>query len=444
MTALGGGGFLTPTKILPGSYINTISAPRAANIFGDRGFAAIALPLDWGAVGEIITLEKEDLQNDSLEILGYPYTHEALKPMREILIGARTLYLWNLNGQSVKAKGTIGTLNFEAKHGGIVGNDIMVRVQPDIDHTGNFIVSVRLHGVEAYKKSVATVEELENDFVVFKGELSAESVTAGVKLKDGANGNVTAEDHTNFLGAIEEFDVNAIGLASDEADLKRLYSSYSQRMRDEDGIKLQVVLYEPDTNKFNYEGTVEVHNKTLDDATKPYEAVYYTTGIIAGCKINASNTNLLYNGEYDIEGVTKGREAEKLINQGKFVFYRKKGETRVLEDINSFIEFTLYKNKDFSKNQIIRASDQRAKDIAIIFNSRYLGKVLNNKDGRVSFWKELANHGETMLGLGVYETYDPNETTVEKGKEKDQVLVYDPQDYAMAMQKLYMTIVVIG
>lgn len=443
MTALGGGGFTLPNKVLPGSYINTISRPRASEVFGDRGFAAIALALDWGVTGEIIELQKSDLQNDSLEILGYPYTHEALKPIREILIGAQTLYLWNLNSQSVKATAKVGELILEAKCGGIVGNDIMVRIMPDADQEGNYIVTIRLGDVLAYQKSVASVEEIDNNHVDFKGVLTSDTVTVGTKLAGGENGIVTAEDHTNFLGALEEYNVNAVGCATNDDEVKRLYHSYCQRMRDEAGVKLQDVIYEPTTNKFNYEGTIEVHNKTLDNKEKPYEAVYYVTGIAAGCQVNASNTNLLYNGEYNIEGVTKTREAEKLLKQGKFVFYSKNKEIRVLEDINSFIEFTLYKNEDFSKNQVIRVIDQRAKDIAIIFNSRYLGKVLNNKDGRVSFWKELVNHAEKMEGLGAIEDYVADETTVEKGKMKDEVIVHDPLMPIMAMQKLYMTIHVI-
>ena len=47
----GGGTFLTQNKVLPGAYINFVSASRATVNISDRGFAAIATELDWGVDG---------------------------------------------------------------------------------------------------------------------------------------------------------------------------------------------------------------------------------------------------------------------------------------------------------------------------------------------------------------------------------------------------------
>jgi hypothetical protein len=46
--ALGGGTFLTQNKILPGAYINFISAARASATLSDRGIATMPLIMDWG------------------------------------------------------------------------------------------------------------------------------------------------------------------------------------------------------------------------------------------------------------------------------------------------------------------------------------------------------------------------------------------------------------
>lgn len=89
--ALGGGTFLAQNKILPGSYINYVSVPRASNLFSDRGYAAIGMPLDWGLSGGIITLEPADLRTESLETVGYSYTNDKIKPLREIMKGAKVL-----------------------------------------------------------------------------------------------------------------------------------------------------------------------------------------------------------------------------------------------------------------------------------------------------------------------------------------------------------------
>jgi len=41
--ALGGGTFLVQNKVLPGSYINFISAARASAVLSDRGVATMPL-----------------------------------------------------------------------------------------------------------------------------------------------------------------------------------------------------------------------------------------------------------------------------------------------------------------------------------------------------------------------------------------------------------------
>ena len=89
----------------------------------------------------------------------------------------------------------------------------------------------------------------------------------------------------------------------------------------------------------------------------------------------------------------------------------------------------------------MRVLDQRAIDIAIIFNKMYLGKVQNNRDGRIAFWNELVNHANTLIKLGAIEDYEgERDTVVEKGIEKDSVVVQDYLTPVMAMQKLYQTI----
>ena len=50
---LGGGTFTTQNKILPGAYINVVSAARANATLSDRGVVTMPLKLDWGVAGEV-------------------------------------------------------------------------------------------------------------------------------------------------------------------------------------------------------------------------------------------------------------------------------------------------------------------------------------------------------------------------------------------------------
>lgn len=440
--ALGGGTFLTQNKVLPGSYINYVSVPRASNLFTDRGYATMAIPLDWGADGEIITIEPGDLQTESLVTLGYDYTHEKMKPFREIMKGAKTLYLYRLNDSGgTKAQATIGeTLTITAKYEGVRGNDVMVSVENDIDLDGAFVVTTRMDNIVVDEQVVKKATELEdNKVVVFSATSDDLTLSAGTKLTGGANGTVTGQSHSNYLEIIEKYDFNAIGYAGEDEVIKDLYREFTRRMRDDEGVKFQCVVHDQKPNKANFEGLINGFNKVLDDDNVA-SLVYWITGQEAGVAVNRSITNKLYDGEYKIDTKYKTRDLRDALIAGYFVFYEKNEEIRVLEDINSFTEFTLYKNEDFSKNQVIRVLDQRAKDISIIFNKRYLGKVQNNEDGRIAFWNELVRHAGTLTELGAIEDYDSEDTTVEKGFAKDAVVVHDYLLPVMAMQKLYMTV----
>ena len=61
---LGGGVFVTQNKVLPGSYINFVSASKATATVGDRGVVAIALPLG-KSEGTVIELTRSDFIKDS-------------------------------------------------------------------------------------------------------------------------------------------------------------------------------------------------------------------------------------------------------------------------------------------------------------------------------------------------------------------------------------------
>ena len=120
---LGGGNFLVQNKILPGTYINFVSVRKPSNIFGERGYASFAAKLGWGK--EVITLSKEELEKDSLKLLGCTFDDPAIRPIREVLANAKTLYLGRLDNDGQKAKATAAGLTFTAKYNGSKGNKLI-------------------------------------------------------------------------------------------------------------------------------------------------------------------------------------------------------------------------------------------------------------------------------------------------------------------------------
>ena len=428
--ALGGGTFISQNKKLPGSYINFASAQNASSSIGERGIAAMAIEMDWGKDGEIIEVTSQNFAKDSLKIFGYDYSNEKLKGLRDLFKNVKKAYFYRLNSGN-KATTDIAT----AKCSGTRGNDIRIVVAKNIDDDTKYDVTTYLGTKEVDKQTVKEVSELvDNDYVTFSMETL--EVTAGKSLEGGTNGDVSGEAHQNFLDKLESYQVNAIGCTVKDESTSNLYVQYAKRLRDEQGIKFQVVLF---NNAANYEGVVNVKNTTVEDESA---LVYWVTGVIAGCEINKSNTNKTYDGEYIINADYTQAQLETSIDNGEFVLHKVGDEIRVLVDINSLVDTTTEKGEEFKSNQTIRVLDQIASDVASVFNSKYLGKIANNEAGRTSLWSDIIALFKDYQTLQAIENFEDADISVEIGNDKKSVTINTNVQVINAMEKLYMTVVV--
>lgn len=428
--ALGGGTFISQNKKLPGSYINFASAQNASSSIGERGIAAMAIEMDWGKDGEIIEVTSQNFAKDSLKIFGYDYSHEKLKGLRDLFKNVKKAYFYRLNTGN-KATTDIAT----AKYSGTRGNDIRIVVAKNIDDDTKYDVITYLGTKEVDKQTVKEVSELlDNDYVTFSMETL--EVTAGKSLEGGTNGDVSGEAHQNFLDKLESYQVNAIGCTVKDESTSNLYVQYAKRLRDEQGIKFQVVVF---NNAANYEGVVNIKNTAVEDESA---LVYWVTGVIAGCEINKSNTNKTYDGEYTINADYTQAQLEASIDNGEFVLHKVGDEIRVLVDINSLVDTTIEKGEEFKSNQTIRVLDQIASDVASVFNSKYLGKIANNEAGRTSLWSDIIALFKDYQTLQAIENFEDADISVEIGNDKKSVTINTNVQVINAMEKLYMTVVV--
>ncbi|MER0251050.1 phage tail sheath family protein [Clostridioides difficile] len=432
--ALGGGTFVTQNKILPGSYINFISAKRATSSLSDRGIVAIPLELDWGIDEDVFQVTSDDFEKYSVKYFGYDYTHEKLKGLRDLFKNIRLGYFYKLN-KGVKASCTIAT----AKYSGIRGNDLKVTVTTNIDDNAKFDVVTLLDNKKVDTQIAKVVTDLiDNDYITWKKDATLEA-SAGLVFSNGTNGEaITGTEYQAFLDKIESYSFNALGCLATTTEIKSLFVEFTKRMRDKVGAKFQTVLYKK--NDSDYEGVVSVENKIKDAGLLESSLIYWTTGAIAGCDINKSNTNKRYDGEFDVDVNYTQIQLEEALKTGKFIFHKVGDEVHVLEDINTFVSFTDDKNDDFSSNQSVRVLDQIANDIAILFNDKYLGKVPNDKAGRISFWNDVVKHHKELENIRAIEDFKTDDVSVELGNDKKTVIVSDAVKVINAMSKLYMTV----
>ena len=433
--ANGGGTYLTYNKVIPGAYINFVSAARASVNVSDRGFAAIGVELDWGSEDGIFVVENGDFQTETMKIFGYDYTHEKMKYLRDLFMKAQTVYMYRLNGGGTKASNTYAT----AKYSGTRGNDISIIVQTNIDEGSkkDVITMVGTSKVDAQTVSKAS-ELVPNDYVVFKE--SSLDLTSGTKLSGGTNlSSVTGQQHQKFLDLLESYSFNVIGCTSTDETTKKLYVQWTKRMREEVGVKFQCVVYNLASD---YEGAINLKNKILDAGTMESALVFWLTGAEASCAVNATLTNTKYDGEFNVDTKFTQSELAAGIKAGQLLFHNNGGEPYVLTDINSLTTTTVEKNEDFQSNQVIRVLDQIGNDIALLFNKRHLGKTRNKESGREALWKDIVAHHQELERIEALENFDPKAVTVEKGPTKKSVIVTDPVTPVACMEILYMTVVV--
>lgn len=432
--ALGGGTFVAQNKVLSGAYINFVSLATATEALSDRGVATMPLILDWGVEDAVFEVRSVDFQRDCMRIFGYHYDHEKMKGLRDLFKNIHTLYAYRLNGGGVKASNTHAT----AKFAGIRGNDLKIVIQKNVDDETLFDVKTVMDTTIVDVQTVAEASELvANDFVTFSG--TALEITAGVALEGGTNGEVTGEAHQAYLDKIESYAFNAMGVVTTEDSIKTLYANFCKRLRDEVGAKFQVVVYQKPAD---YEGVVNVKNKVTDEGWDESALVYWVTGIIAGCAVNKSNLNKVYDGEFTVDVNYTQNQLIKAIQAGEFTLHKVGSDIRVLEDINSLVTVSDTKGEIFKDNQTIRVIDQIANDVAVLFNTKYLGAVPNDAAGRISLWADIVKHHEQLRDMRAIEAFDEKDVTVELGASKKAVVINDAVTVINAMAKLYMTVTV--
>ena len=431
--ALGGGTFVAQNKVLPGAYINFVSLATASATLSDRGIATMPVELDWGVEGDVFEVTNADFQKNSMKIFGYAIDHEKMKGLRDLFKNINTLYAYRLNGGGVKASNTIA----EAKSCGIRGNDLKIVVQKNVDDESMFDVKTLMDNTVVDTQTVVSSATLvANDYVTFKTNAEI-NVTAGIPLEGGTNGTVDGSAHQAYLNKIEAYAFNAMGVVTAEDSIKGLYEAFTKRMRDEMGVKFQTVLYK---KAADYEGVVNVKNNVTGAAEA--SLVYWVTGVIAGCEVNRSNLNRIYDGEFTVNVDYTQAQLTKAIQAGEFTLHRVGSDIRVLEDINSLVTTSDEKGEIFKDNQTIRVIDQIANDIAVLFNTKYLGVVPNDSAGRTSLWVDIVKHHEQLQDNRAIEAFNEEDVVVSMGNSKKSVVVTDAVTVVNTMSKLYMTVTV--
>ncbi len=448
--ALGGGTWQTQTKVLPGTYVNFSSAAKASAALSERGYAAAPFVLSWGPEDKVFAVTAGEFQKNSKSIFGYAHNHPKLLALREIFLHATTVYCYRLGLGAQKAacklgEGEAAPTLATAKYPGIRGNDLSIVVAANVDEPETFDVSTYLDGIQVDLQTVAAAAELKgNNWVDFKKD-AVLTATAGAPLTGGTDAeSITGDSHQAFLDKMEAYAFNALCCPAADPTIVGLYTAYTRRLREEVGAKFQLVAWQP--SAADYEGVIGVWNTashpTVEEVAE-HAVVYWTTGAQAGVAVNKTLTNARYDGELVLDTSFTQAELIAAIQAGKFIFHNNNGATCVLEDINTLRTLTDTKGEVFQSNQTIRVCDQIANDVAVLFNTRYLGRVPNDASGRSSLWGDITRCVQQLEEIRAVEGFDPDTVRCEQGENKKAVVAaFDGLRVTGGMSQLYMSVVI--
>ncbi len=432
---LGGGIFTVQNKVLPGAYINFVSAAGSSSALSGRGVVAVPLVMDWGPERNAFEMTSGEFQGDTRRLLGYTHDAEAVRNLREVFLHATKCIVYRMNAGE-KAQNSLAV----AKYSGTRGNDLKVVVAANADNAARFDVTTLLEGREVDKQTVNGIGELKDNYYLAWKREDALETTAGMPLAGGSNGGpVTGEDHAAFLAAMETYPFNILCCPVADDSTKALYVEFTKRMRDESGIKFQTVVYRKEDA--DYEGVISVENMVKGEGAEA-SLVYWVSGAEAACMVNKTNDNAVYDGEYGIDLAYSQQQLIDAIAEGKFVLHRVNGQPRVLMDINTLVSFTEEKKEDFRSNQTVRVLDQIGNDIAAVFNTQFFGKMPNDASGRVSLWNTVVSYMKGLSLIRAIEEVEAGDISVSEGESKRAVVVTFPVTPVNCMNQLYMTVMV--
>lgn len=260
--------------------------------------------------------------------------------------------------------------------------------------------------------------------------------TAGTPLAGGTNGTADGDAHSKYLNKIESYTFNTMGVVITDDPTKKLYIAFQKRLRDEVGKKFQTVLYRVDSD---YLGVISAKNKVIDDGWSEASIVYWLTGKECACPVQSSLEATKYDGEFSVDTDFTQTDLKNFIKAGQLVLHNVDGEIEVLVDINTLVTLTETCGEVFQDNQTIRVIDQLGNDDAVLFNTKYRGKIPNKASGRTALWSDLVQIRKNLQDLGAIEDFSDKDVVVTQGNSKKSVVVTDAITVVNAMSKMYMT-----
>ena len=406
---MAGGTFtMSGKKVLPGTYINTVSGKQSSAAVNLNG--AVVLPLlsaVYGPAKEFIEINVS-APDANIKKLGLSvYDNDSMMLLiRETLKGCGKVYVF-IPTAGTKATVTIDSiLACTAKYGGTLGNKLKVAIIANAElGSGYFNVIVTLDGVEVEKISaVQKIGDLsgKSDYIDFAAAGEATAATAlvanaGSSLTNGTNGTLVNSDFTYMLDESEHLDYSVFAFPYSASTYSALVTAIKSKVRyfyEDVGKDVTAVFASSPSDS---EKCMNVTNgAVLEDDTQisQEQAVCFIAGVTAGASYNQSNTYRQYTGAKAVLNPKTNDQAIAAVNAGEIFFaYDDAHNVVIMYDINSLVTFTSEKTEDYRKMRVQRTLAAIRKTVRANFPP-------NKYDNDETGWSVMEG-----IGVGILQDY---------------------------------------
>ncbi len=432
---------MTSQPVLPGLFMNFVSAAGAAIVPGARGVVVAPVKAHWGPIGQFVEVTSENAIKELFSNDEFSGATAYTTLFLSLLGGAKKLLAYRMADSSAAAAEIVlknseaspaDALKVSAKYAGERGNAFKVTIQPSLAvpdvkelklYEGNTLLRTITLGNGDVDAAVAAInKDSGNKWIV--AEKLAEGVLAdvsGVALEGGASGisGITNADYIAATEAFETQDFHVLTLDGvTDAALRTSLVAWVKRVRSE-GKGIMATLggsMAEDTgadavNKAiarsaaaDFEGIINVGTGAVLNG-KSYSSAQvasWVAGLIAGQALKESTTYAASPFD-DVTRRWTRSEQEQAVQNGVFLLVHDGRRVKVLRGVNSLITLQQGQNKGWKKIRKVRVIDQINADLQRQAEDHYIGKVNNTAEGRQALISAGKQYLQTLAAESVIE-----------------------------------------
>ena len=172
------------------------------------------------------------------------------------------------------------------------------------------------------------------------------------------------------------------------------------------------------------------------------QATWWLGGAQAGAMYNQSLTYAQYPNAVEASPKLTDAQIEAAIQLGEIVFIDTFDKVKVCVDINTLTGFSIDKEKEYSKNRVMRVLNQFCNDVYAYFSNYLIGKTNNDENGQNLLKGWIVGYLNEMQSNGGIQNFDAEDVSVEPGKGTDAVVVNVRIQPVDSIEKIYMSVMV--